>query len=179
MKHVMAARQDLGCRTVFNLLGPLANPAGADAQVLGVYAENLTGTVAEVLHLLGVSRAMVVYGSGLDEITVTGETTVTELNRGNMKKYIISPEQFGFSRAAPGDLLGSGPEENARIVRDILAGEKGARRDVVLMNAGAAIYVGGRAKTLAEGIRLAADSIDSGRAAGKLDALVAATRGAA
>jgi len=179
LKHVMAARQDLGCRTVFNLLGPLANPAGADAQVLGVYAENLTGPVAEVLHLLGVSRALVVFGSGLDEITVTGETTVTELDGGNLKNYTISPEQFGFARAAPADLTGGDPEENARILRSVLAGKKGATRDVVLMNAGAAIYVGGRAGTLAEGIRLAAGSIDSGKAKGKLDALITATRGAA
>jgi anthranilate phosphoribosyltransferase len=179
MKHVMAARQDLGCRTVFNLLGPLANPAGAEAQVLGVYAENLTGTIAEVLHLLGVSRAMVVFGSGLDEITVTGETTVTELDGGHLTNYTLSPEQFGFARAALTDLSGGDPEENARIIRAVLAGKKGAARDVVLMNAGAAIYVGGRAGTLAEGIRLAAGSIDSGKAQEKLDALVTATRGAA
>jgi len=179
MKHVMAARQDLGCRTVFNILGPLANPAGADAQVLGVYAEHLTGPIAEVLHLLGISRAMVVYGSGLDEITVTGETTVTELDGGRLKNYILSPEQFGFARAARADLLGGDPDENARIIRAVLAGKKGAARDIVLMNAGAAIYVGGRVGTLAEGIRLAAGSIDSGRAAQKLDALVTATRGAA
>jgi anthranilate phosphoribosyltransferase len=179
MKHVMSARQDLGCRTVFNLLGPLANPAGAKAQVLGVYAENLTGTIAEVLHLLGVSRAMVVHGSGLDEITTTGETTVTELDGDRMKKYTLSPEQFGLARAARTDILGGDPEENARIVRAVLAGKKGAARDVVLMNAGAAIYVGGRAGTLAEGIRLAAGSIDSGKAKGKLDALITATRGAA
>jgi len=179
MKHVMAARHDLGCRTVFNLLGPLANPAGAEAQVLGVYAENLTGTIAEVLHLLGVSRAMVVHGSGLDEITTTGETTVTELDGGRMKKYTLSPEQFGFARSTRADLLGGDPEENARIVRAVLAGKKGAARDVVLMNAGAAIYVGDRAGTLAEGIRLAAGSIDSGKAQGKLDALIASTWGAA
>ena len=176
-KYVMAARQELGCRTVFNILGPLANPAGAGAQVLGVYDKNLTGPVAEVLRLLGVSRALVVYGAGLDEITVTGETSVTELDGNRITNYTVTPEQFGFARAAPADLLGGDPEENARIVRAILAGKKGAARDIVLMNAGAAIYVGGRAKTLAEGIRLAADSIDSGRAAGKLDALVAATRG--
>ncbi|MGB8220387.1 MAG: anthranilate phosphoribosyltransferase [Methanoregula sp.] len=179
MKHVMAARQDLGCRTVFNLLGPLANPAGAEAQVLGVYAENLTNPVAEVLHLLGVSRAMVVFGSGLDEITVTGETTVTELDGGHLKNYTLSPEQFGLARAARVDILGGDPDENARIIRSVLAGKKGAARNVVLMNAGAAIYVGGRAGTLAEGIRLAAGSIDSGKANGKLDALVTATQGAA
>ncbi|MFZ1897328.1 anthranilate phosphoribosyltransferase [Methanoregula sp.] len=179
MKHVMVARQDLGCRTVFNLLGPLANPAGAEAQVLGIYAENLTGTIAEVLHLLGVSRAMVVHGSGLDEITITGETTVTELEGGRLKDYTLSPEQFGFARAARTDILGGDPYENARIILSVLAGRKGAARDIVLMNAGAAIYVGGRAGTLAEGIHLAASSIDSGKAQGKLDALVTATRGAA
>ena len=175
-RHVMAARQELGCRTVFNILGPLANPAGAGAQVLGVYDQKLTGPVAEVLRLLGVSRALVVYGSGLDEITVTGETRVTELDGDRITNYTLAPEQFGLARAAPADLLGGDPEENARIVRAVLAGKKGAARDIVLMNAGAAIYVGGRAGTLAEGIRLAADSIDSGRAAQKLDALVAATR---
>jgi anthranilate phosphoribosyltransferase len=179
MKHVMAARQELGCRTVFNLLGPLANPAGAEAQVLGVYAENLTGTIAKVLHILGVSRAMVVHGSGLDEITCTGETTVTELDGGSLKNYTLSPEQFGFTRGARADILGGDPVENARIVRAVLAGKKGAARDVVLMNAGAAIYIGGRAGTLAEGIRLAAGSIDSGKAQEKLDALIAATRSAA
>ena len=175
-RHVMAARQELGCRTVFNILGPLANPAGAGAQVLGVYERDLTGPVAEVLRLLGVSRALVVYGNGLDEITVTGETCVTELDGNRITNYSVTPEQFGLARAAPSDLLGGDPDENARIVRAVLAGKKGAARDIVLMNAGAAIYVGGRAATLAEGVRLAADSIDSGRAAQKLDALVAATR---
>ena len=177
-RFVMAARQELGCRTVFNILGPLANPASAGAQVLGVYDKNLTGPVAEVLRLLGVSRAMVVYGSGLDEITVTGETIVSELNGGRITNYTLAPEQFGFARAAPADLLGGDPDENARIVRAVLAGEPGPARDIVLMNAGAAIYVGGRAPTLADGIKLAAESVDSGRAAQKLDALVAATRGA-
>jgi anthranilate phosphoribosyltransferase len=179
MKHVMAARQDLGCRTVFNLLGPLANPAGAEAQVLGVYAENLTGTVAEVLRILGVSRAMVVHGSGLDEITTTGETIVTELVGNRIKEYTISPEMFRLARVVPADLSGGSPEENACILRDILAGKKGAARDIVLMNAGAAIFVGGRAGTLAEGIQLAAASIDSGKAQEKLDALICATQGAA
>ena len=179
MKYVMATRQDLGCRTIFNLLGPLANPAGADAQVLGVYKRDLIRPVAEVLRLLGVSRAMVVHGGGLDEITVTGDTEVAEIEGGRIREYTVNPEMFGLARAGPADLLGGDPEENARIVREVLAGKRGAARDIVLMNAGAAIYVGGRAATLAEGIRLAADAIDSGRAAKKLDALVAATRGAA
>jgi len=178
MKHVMATRQDLGCRTVFNLLGPLANPAGADAQVLGVYKNDLTRPVAEVLRLLGVSRAMVVHGSGLDEITVTGETNVAEIDAGTIREYTVVPEMFGLARAAPADLAGGGPEENARIIHAVLDGGLGPARDIVLMNAGAAIYVGGRAATLAEGIRLAAKSIDSGNARKKLDALVRATRSA-
>jgi anthranilate phosphoribosyltransferase len=179
MKYVMAARQDIGCRTVFNLLGPLTNPAGAGAQVLGVYARELTGTVAEVLRILGISRAMIVHGSGLDEITTTGETIVTELTQNRIQGYTISPEMFGLPRAAPADLSGGDPEENAFILRTILAGKKGAARDIVLMNAGAAIYVGGRGPTLAEGIRLAAASIDTGHAQEKLDALICATRDAA
>jgi anthranilate phosphoribosyltransferase len=178
MKHVMATRQDLGCRTVFNLLGPLANPAGADAQVLGVYRKDLTRPVAEVLRLLGASRAMVVHGSGLDEITVTGETDVAEIDGGKIREYTVAPEMFGLARAAPSDLAGGGPEENACIIRTVLDGTPGPARDIVLMNAAAAIYVGGRAATLAEGIRLAAKSIDSGNAREKLDALVRATRSA-
>jgi len=179
MKHVMATRQDLGCRTVFNLLGPLANPAGADAQVLGVYKKDLTRPVAEVLSLLGVSRGMVVHGSGLDEITVTGETDIAEIEGGRIREYTVTPEIFGLARAVPDELAGGTPEENARIIRAVLAGTAGPARDIVLMNAGAAIYVGGRAGTLAQGIRFAAKSIDSGSAAQKLDALVTATRGAA
>ncbi len=130
MRHVMATRQDLGYRTVFNLLGPLANPAGAEAQVLGVYAKNLTGTVAEVLRILGISRAMVVHGDGLDEITTAGETFVTELAKNQIQEYTISPEMFGLARAAPADLLGGDPEENARILCEILTGKKGAARDI-------------------------------------------------
>lgn len=179
VRHVMAARQELGCRTVFNLLGPLANPAGAQAQVLGVYDPALTGTVAEVLRLLGLSRAMVVHGSGLDEITTTGETQVTELDGGSLKSYTLTPEAYGFARASPSDLHGGEPLENARILREVMQGEKGAARDIVLMNAGAAVYVGGRARTLQEGCTLAAHSIDSGAALARLDALIRATRGAA
>lgn len=179
MLHVMPARQDLGCRTVFNILGPLTNPAGAHAQVLGVYKKDLTRTIAEVLRLLGVSRALVVHGNGLDEITTTGETAVTELDTGNTRNYTLSGEQFGFGRAEPADLRGGDPQENARILRDILEGEKGPGRDIVLLNAGAAIYVGNRAGTMQEGVSLAAASIDSGMALAKLDALVQATRGAA
>jgi anthranilate phosphoribosyltransferase len=175
----MAARQDIGCRTIFNLLGPLSNPAGAQAQVLGVYRKDLTETVARVLQILNVSRAMVVYGNGLDEITTTGETTVTELSYGERQDYTISPDMFGFPRASVVDLKGGSSEKNARMLREILQGKTGPARDIVLMNAGAAIYVGERAHTLEEGIDRASDSLDSGRALDKLDALVLATRGAA
>ncbi len=179
MKHVMSARQEIGCRTVFNILGPLANPAGAEAQVLGVYHPGLTGTLAEVLRILGLSRAMVVHGSGLDEITTTGDTVVAELSRGLIRTYTIHCDTFGIAPAQLQDLIGGDPTVNARIIREILEGERGAPRDIVLMNAGAALCVGEIAQDLHEGIRLAAASIDSGNAAACLDALVGATRGEA
>jgi anthranilate phosphoribosyltransferase len=179
MKHVMTARQEIGCRTVFNILGPLANPAGAQAQVLGVYRQDLTGTLADVLRLLGLSRAMVVHGSGLDEITTTGDTVIAELSNGKIWTYTIRCDTFGIAPAKPSDLAGGDAQQNARIIHDLLQGEQGAARDIVLMNAGAAIYVGGLAKDLHEGIQLAANSIDSGNASARLDALVDATRGVA
>jgi len=179
MRHVMPVRQDLGCRTVFNILGPLANPAGAQAQVLGVYHPDLTRPMAEVLRILGISRAMVVHGSGLDEITTTGDTCVCELNGGTVRNYTLNPAMFGIAQANLPDLRGGDVQENARIIREILAGEKGAGRDIVLMNAGAAICIGGKARDLHEGIAYAGSSIDSGSAGARLDALVDATRGAA
>jgi anthranilate phosphoribosyltransferase len=179
MRHVMAARQEIGCRTVFNLLGPLANPAGAQAQLLGVYRPDLTGTMAEVLRLLGIGRAMVVHGNGLDEMTTTGETIVSELQAGSIQRYVITPEQYGIARAALSDLSGGNPATNAQILREVLGGEKGAARDIVLLNAGAAICIGAKARDLREGIVRAAESIDSGRARARLDALIDATREAA
>jgi anthranilate phosphoribosyltransferase len=179
MRHVMAARQELGCRTVFNILGPLANPAGAQAQVLGVYHPDLTRPMAEVLRILGLARAMVVHGNGLDEITTTGETQVCELYRGTIRTYNLSPASFGIAPASLADLRGGDAAENARIIREILAGERGPGRDIVLMNAGAAICTGGQARDLHEGIGLAGRSIDAGNALGRLDALVDATRSAA
>jgi anthranilate phosphoribosyltransferase len=179
MRHVMAARQELGCRTVFNILGPLANPAGAQAQVLGVYHPDLTRPMAEVLRILSLSRAMVVHGSGLDEITTTGDTFVCELDHGTITAYTLTPDTFGIAPASLSDLRGGDPQENARIIRDILAGERGAGRDIVLLNAGAAIYTGGLARDLHEGIDQAASSIDSGSAGDRLNALIEATRGAA
>ena len=179
MRHVMPARQELGCRTVFNILGPLANPAGAQAQVLGVYHPGLTLTMAEVLRMLGLSRAMVVHGEGLDEITTTGDTRVSELIAGTIRSYSLNSSTFGIAQARISDIRGGAASENACIIREILAGERGACRDVVLMNAGAAIYIGGQARDLHEGISLAAASIDTGCAATRLDGLVDATRGAA
>lgn len=179
MRHVMAARQELGYRTIFNILGPLANPAGAQAQVLGVYHPDLTRSMAEVLRILGLSHAMVVHGSGLDEITTTGDTCVCELNSGVVNTYTLNPGTFGIAPASLSDLRGGDPQENARIIREILAGERGAGRDIVLLNAGAAIYIGGQARDLHEGIGHAASSIDSGNASARLDALIEATRGAA
>ncbi|MCK9580626.1 MAG: anthranilate phosphoribosyltransferase [Methanoregula sp.] len=179
MRHVMAARQEMGCRTVFNILGPLANPAGAQAQVLGVYHPDLTPTMAEVLRILGLARAMVVHGSGLDEITTTGDTKVCELDAGAIRTYTINPGTFGIAPASLADLRGGDPQENARIISEILAGERGAGRDIVILNAGAAIYTGGQAQDLHQGIALAERSIDSGEAITRLDALVEATRDAA
>ncbi len=151
MQYVMAARQEIGCRTVFNLLGPLANPACAQAQVLGVYQPGLTGTVADVLRLLGLSRAMVVHGNGLDEITTTGETIVAELDGGETRTFTLTSGTFGIASAVLEDLVGGDAAVNARIIREILDGERGAPRDIVLMNAGAAIYVGGGPATSTKG----------------------------
>ncbi|NMB80120.1 MAG: anthranilate phosphoribosyltransferase [Methanomicrobiales archaeon] len=179
MRHVMATRQEMGCRTVFNILGPLANPAGAQAQVLGVYCPSLVQPMTEVLRILGIARAMVVHGQGLDEITTTGETLVCELDNGEIRKYRISPEAFGIRPAGLDDLRGGDATVNAKIIREILDGEHGACRDIVLLNAGAAICTGGMARNLQEGIDLAGQSIDSGNACARLHALVEATRGAA
>ena len=178
MRHVMPARQELGFRTVFNSLGPLTNPAGAEAQVLGVYDPGLTGTMAEVLRLLGLSRAMVVHGAGLDEITTTGETKVTELNAGSLRSYTLDCMTFGIRPANLADIRGGDIRKNAEIIREILDGEKGACRDIVLMNAAAAIYVGGQARDLHEGFGKAEQSVDSGSARARLDSLIDATRSA-
>jgi len=178
LRHVMPVRQELGYRTIFNILGPLSNPAGAQAQVLGVYSPDLTLPMAEGLRILGLSHAMVVHGSGLDEITTTGDTCVCELDKGVIKSYTLNPGSFGINPARLSDLHGGDPQENARIIREILAGEQGAFRDIVLMNAAAAIYTGRQARDLHHGIELAAASIDSGNAGARLDALIEATRSA-
>jgi anthranilate phosphoribosyltransferase len=177
MKHVAPVRRELGIRTIFNVLGPLTNPAGASCQVLGVFKKDLTRMLADVLNRLGSARAFVVHGAdGLDEITITGPTHVAELRNANVTEYEIRPEDFGLSAAPPRSIQGGDKEENARIVSAVLNGEKGPRRDVVLMNAAAALVAAGVAPGIAAGIPPAAEAIDSGKAARKLTQLVAMTR---
>ena len=174
MKYVGAIRKELGFRTVFNILGPLTNPAKPEFFLLGVYDEYLVEVVAHVLGSLGVKRALVVHGMDrLDEISGSEETFVCELNNGEYKKYHIKPEEFGLARGKKEDIVGGTPEENAQITRDILSGKiTDSRRNVVLMNAGAAIYVGGAADSIAEGVKIAAEMIDSGKAAECLEKFV-------
>lgn len=176
MKYVGSIRKELGIRTVFNILGPLTNPASPSRQLLGVYDASLVEPLARVLYSLGVKRGMVVYGQDkLDEISLSDATSVCEFSDGTYKSYEMCPEDFGFRRCEKADLKGGSPVENAEIVRGILNGEKGPRRDVVLMNAGAALYVAGKAESLETGIGLAAELIDSGAALRKLEAFVKAT----
>ena len=173
MKYVGAIRRELGFRTVFNILGPLTNPAAPSMQLLGVYDEYLAEPLAQVLIDLGVKRGMVVYGQDkLDEISLSAPTTVCEIRDGWFKSYTITPEEFGLERCAKADLVGGTPEENAAITRAILRGEAGPERNAVLMNAGAALYIGGKAETMQDGIALAAKLIDSGKALGTLNKLV-------
>ena len=173
MKYVGAIRRELGFRTVFNILGPLTNPGHPSMQLLGVYDDYLVQPLAQVLMNLGVKRGMVVYGQDkLDEISLSAPTTVCEFKDGWMKNYVITPEQFGLQRCTKQDLVGGTPAENAEITKAILSGEKGPKRDAVLMNAGAALYIGGKAESLAEGIKLAAEIIDSGKAMTTLEKLI-------
>jgi len=173
MKYAVQPRRDIGIRTIFNVLGPLTNPAMATHQLIGIYSGEMVGMIAQVLRNLGSSRAMVVHGlEGLDEISLCGPTKVAELRNGEVKEYTIEPEQFSFERCRLEELHGGNPQESAVIVRSILDGKKGPPRDVVLLNSGAALYVSGSAETIAGGIKLAADSIDSGKARRKLAQLV-------
>ena len=174
MKYVGAIRKELGVRTVFNILGPLTNPGSPKRQLLGVYDEYLVEPLAQVLIDLGVERGMVVYGQDkLDEISVSAPTTVCEFKDGWFRSYVITPEEFGITRCSKEDLVGGTPEENAAITRAILNGEeRGPKRDAVLMNAGAALYIGGKAETMKDGIALAASLIDSGAAARTLEKVV-------
>ena len=172
MKYAIGPRREIGIRTIFNILGPLTNPAGAKVQVLGVYDAGLTEILANVLKNLGSQHVFVVHGNdGLDEITVTDKTQVAELVDGEVKCYEIAPEDFGMSRADISSLVGGEADENAQITLDILNGEKGPRRDIVLLNSAATIVAGGLAGNLAEGIQIAAHIIDSGKALEKLESL--------
>lgn len=176
MKYVGAIRKELGIRTVFNILGPLTNPASPSIQLLGVYSESLVEPLARVLFSLGVKRGMVVYGQDkLDEISLSAPTTVCEFDGGAYKRYVIQPEDFGFARCEKGELVGGTPAENAEITRAILNGERGPKRDTVLMNAGAALYLAGKADSLAAGVALAAEQIDTGAALETLERLIAAS----
>lgn len=176
MKQVQTVRRELRMRTMFNLLGPLTNPARASGQVVGVYSLDLVEKLAEALSMLGLHRALVVHGlDGLDEITITGTTRVAEARDGSVRSYEIEPEEFGMDRATLQDISGGDAAENAAIIRAIVGGEKSPRRDVVLLNAAAALVAAGRADHIGEAVPLAARSIDSGAAAAKLDALASFT----
>src|SRR3989442_6041843 len=173
MKYVALARRQMGIRTIFNIVGPLTNPAGANIQVVGVYAGNLTELLARVLGELGSTRALVVHGSdGLDEITITAESKITELRNGELSTYNIAPEDFGLERATLGEIQGGDAHQNGEIILEVLRGGRGPRRDIVLLNAAAAFVASSRAGDLREGVGVAADSIDSGRALKKLEQLI-------
>lgn len=174
MKYVGPIRKELGFRTVFNILGPLTNPASPKTQLLGVYDEYLVAPLAQVLISLGVTRGMVVYGQDkLDEISLSAPTSVCEIKDGWYRAYTIQPEDFGFARCEKADLVGGSPAENAAITRAILSGEEtGHKRNAVLLNAGAALYLDGKAETMAEGVKLAAQLIDSGAAVKTLEKLI-------
>lgn len=176
MKYAIGPRREVGIRSVFNVLGPLTNPANANVQVLGVYNAELTGVLARVLKRLGSRSALVVYGEGsLDEISITGPTQVSELRQGTVRDYRIEPEDFGMTRADISEIKGGNAEQNAAIVREVLEGGSGPRRDMVLLNAGATFYAAGKAPDIAGGIALAAQSIDSGAAGAKLQQLIERT----
>lgn len=165
MKYVGAIRKELGFRTVFNILGPLTNPGKPTMQLLGVYDDYLVEPLAQVLVNLGIKRGMVVYGTDkLDEISMSAPTRISEIKDGWYRTFTITPEDFGFERCSKEDLAGGTPEENAKITLDILNGAKGHKRNAVLLNAGASLYIGGKAETFADGVKLAADIIDSGKA---------------
>lgn len=174
MRHAAPVRRELGVRTVFNLLGPLTNPAGAPHQVLGVYEESLTGLIARVLQRLGSRHVLVVHGlDGLDEISVSGPTRIAELRDGTVSEYMVTPQELGFAPAPLTRLRVENAEGSARLVRSVLAGEPGPARDIVLMNAGAALYAADLSNTLLAGIARAREAVDSGEAGRRLDAFLA------
>ncbi|MDR2088983.1 MAG: anthranilate phosphoribosyltransferase [Clostridiales Family XIII bacterium] len=177
MKYVAPVRRELGIRTIFNILGPLVNPAGANMELLGVYDEDLVEPMARVLYNLGVKDALVVHGrDGLDEISASAETFVCEVRGGDFKSYVIDPGDFGLRRCAKSDIVGGTPAENARITRAVLGGEQGPRRDAVLINAAAAIRIARPALSLRDALELARETIDDGRALARLDAFISLSR---
>ncbi|MDR2662837.1 MAG: anthranilate phosphoribosyltransferase [Treponema sp.] len=177
MKYVAPVRKELGIRTIFNILGPLVNPAGANMELLGVYSEDLVEPLAQVLRNLGVKSGMVVYGQdGLDEISMSAPTRVCEFSGGNLKTFTITPEDFGFTRCKKEDLTGGVPAENAQITREILRGAKNAKREAVLLNSGAALHIARPELSIQDGIGLAAELIDSGRALEQLEKFAALSR---
>ena len=175
MKYVAPIRKELGIRTVFNILGPLSNPAGANMELMGVYDESLVKPLAQVMANLGVTRGMVVFGQdSLDEISMSAPTSVCEIKNGTFTSYVLTPEQFGYERCTKEELQGGTPQENAKITRDILEGkEKGAKRHAVCLNTGAALYIAGKADTIEAGVKLAEQLIDSGAAKTKLEEFIA------
>jgi anthranilate phosphoribosyltransferase len=176
MKYAVQPRRDIGIRTVFNLLGPLTNPAMATHQLIGLYSGDLVAMIAHVLRNLGSVRAMVVHGiDGVDEISLCGPTKVAELRDGEVREYMLEPEQLGLNRCSLAEICCGAAEESAAIVRRVLEGNKGPARDVVLLNSGAALYISGKAQSIEQGLRLAAESIDSGKARLKLEQLVRMT----
>lgn len=177
MKFVAPVRKSLGVRTIFNILGPLANPAGANMELMGVYDKELVRPLAQVMLNLGVKAGMVVCGDdGLDEITMTTTTTACEIRNGKLKNRVIDPEDYGFTYCQPSELVGGNPEENKKIALDILSGkEQGAKRDVVLLNAGVSLYIAEKCHTIQEGIQIAKEMLESGKAMEKLDAFIQAT----
>ncbi len=178
MKHAITPRREMGIRTIFNLLGPLSNPADAKHQLLGVFDKKWVRPVAEVLNQLGSKRALVAHGSdGLDEITITGPTFIAELKDGQVREYEITPEQFGFPKSHLMEIRGGAKNYNAELIREILAGAKGPKTSVVLLNAGAAIYVSGKAASIKEGIKIAEETIQSGKAKSKLEQLIKLSQG--
>ena len=178
MKYVAPIRKELGIRTVFNILGPLSNPAGANMELMGVYEQELVEPLAQVMAKLGVVRGMVVYGQDkLDEISMSAPTSVCEIRDGWFQSYEITPEQFGYTRCSKEELVGGTPEENAEITKEILRGEeRGGKRCAVCLNAGSAIYIAGKAQSMVEGVRMAEQIIDDGRALKKLEQFVEESR---
>jgi len=177
MRHAAPVRKELAARTVFNVLGPLTNPAGARAQVVGVYTPDLVPTIATVLARLGSRRAFVVHGAGgVDELSPAGPNLVCEVSGGKVRRREIDPKDFGVPRCRPSDLAGGSPDENAETIREVFSGAKGAKREAVLLNAGGAIAAGGHARDLEEGYRAATEALDSGAAGERLEALIAFSR---